>query len=134
MRTLKFRQRGVSLSGLIFMSVLLGAVAMLLMRLFPLYNEKMKVDLALDKIVEDSASGNQTKPELVRAIMKQFEVSDVDRWSTPEFSRLLKIERDRESGSRTMSLDYEIRNAVCCTLDIVMNYHYGQDLPQGSAE
>jgi Domain of unknown function (DUF4845) len=134
MRNLKSRQRGVSLSGLIFMSVLLGGAAMLAMRLFPLYNEKMKVDLALEKVSQDSAAGNKSKTELAREIMKQFEVSDVDRWSTVDFTRLLKVERDRDAGVRVLSLDYEIRNTLCCDLEIVMNYHFAQELPPGTAE
>lgn len=128
------RQRGVSLSGLIFWSVLIGALAMLGMRLFPLYNEKMKVDMALDKVAGDSAVGDQGKGEIVKAVMKQFEVSDVDRWSTVEFTRLLKIERPRGEINRFMSLEYEIRNVVCCNLDIVLNYQYTRELPPGDAE
>lgn len=134
MRTMKIRQRGITLSGLIFLSVLLGAAAMLAMRLFPLYNEKMKVDLAMEKVVKDSAVGTQSKYDLVKAIMKQFEVSDVDRWSTVEFTRLLKVEPKKGTDARLMSLDYEIRNAVCCQLDIILNYHFEHELPHGPLE
>jgi predicted butyrate kinase (DUF1464 family) len=134
MQRSKFRQRGVSLGGLIFMSALIAAVAMLAMRLFPLYNEKMKVDLAMEKVSQDAQIGNQSKGEIVKAIMKQFEVSDVDRWTTPEFTRLLTVEKDRGSDKRTMSLDYEIRNAVCCSLDLILNYHFARELPFGPSE
>ncbi|MGH8597986.1 MAG: DUF4845 domain-containing protein, partial [Gammaproteobacteria bacterium] len=134
MRNLHSRQRGVTLSGLIFVSILIGAAAMAVMRLFPLYNEKMKVDLAMDKVAQDTAAGNQSKHDLVKAIMKQFEVSDVDRWSTVEFTRLLKLEKVKSSENRLMSLDYEIRNAVCCNLDIVLNYHFARELPRGPIE
>jgi Domain of unknown function (DUF4845) len=134
MRHSKFRQRGISLGGLIFMSTLVAAVAMLGMRLFPLYNEKMKVDLAMQRVSQDTEVASQSKGEIVKSIMKQFEVSDVDRWTTPEFTRLLKVETERGSAQRTMSLDYEIRNAVCCNLDIILNYHFARELPRGAAE
>ena len=133
MRQSTVKQLGVTLTGLLFMSVLFGALALMVMRLFPLYSEKMKVDQALDRVASDSSVSNQDKPQLINAIMKQFEVSDVDRWSTVEFTRLLKVEKKANSENRVMSLDYEIRNAVCCNLDIILNYHNSHVLPRGKS-
>lgn len=132
MRNLIFKQRGVTLSGLIFMSALFGALALIVMRLFPLYNEKMKVDQAFDRVANDASVSGQNKSQLVNAIMKQFEVSDVDRWSTVEFTRLFKVETKANSENRVMSLDYEIRNVLCCNLDIVLNYHNSRPLPKSA--
>lgn len=134
MRNPRSRQVGVSLSGLIFMCVLVGALALTAMRLFPLYNEKMKVDLALKTVMKDASAGAQTKGDLVKAIMRQFEVSDVDRWSTIEFTKLLQIEKVKGSPKRVMRLEYEIRNQLCCDLDVVLNYHQQHELLPGAVE
>ena len=88
-------QRGVTLSGLIYSCIIIGFVALVAMKLFPLYNEKMKVDFALEKVANTAGSGDQSKMELVKAIMRQFEVSDVDRWGTPEFAILLKVKKEK---------------------------------------
>ncbi len=129
-----YRQRGVSLSGLIFWCVLLGVVALIGMKLFPLYNEKMKVDIAIEKTLSEPGVGGWTKADLVKSIMKQFEVSDVDRWSTAEFSKLLLVEAARDGKGRMMSLYYEIRGPLCCDLDVVLNYEREAELPKGAAE
>ena len=99
MRNSGSKQAGVSLSGLLFWCVLLGALALMGMRLFPLYNEKMKVDLALETVMKNPEAGRQTKADLVKAVMKQFEVSDIDRWSTIEFTRLLQVEKIKNSDA-----------------------------------
>ena len=130
----RYRQRGVSLSGLIFWCVLLGTVALIGMKLFPLYNEKMKVDFAFEKALSEPGIGNATKSDIVQSIMKQFEVSDVDRWSTVEFSKLLLLEPPRDGKGRLLSLYYEIRGPLCCNLDIVLNYEKEAELPKGTAE
>lgn len=127
-------QRGVSLSGLLFWSVLIGAVALIGMKLFPLYNEKMKVDFAFEEVMREANVGNWTKSDLVTAMMKQFEVSDVDRWSTAEFSKLLQVVPTPGDGGRTMSLYYEIRGPLCCDLDVVLNYGKELDLPRGGLD
>lgn len=134
MRNSGTKQTGVALSGLFFWCVLIGAAALAAMRLFPLYNEKMKVDLALETVVNDASADTQTKGDLVRAIMKQFEVSDVDRWSTMEFTKLLQVEKIKGSPNRLMRLAYEIRNPLCCDLDLVLNYHREHELSPGVAE
>jgi len=129
----QFLQRGVSLSGLIFWCALLGGAALVGMKLFPLYNEKMKVDFALEKVAGDPEAGNWTKPDLAKAVMKQFEVSDVDRWTLAEFTRLLDVERTT-NGGRTLSLSYEIRGPLFGQLDIVLNYDRALELPRGTTE
>jgi len=130
----RHRQRGVSLSGLIFWCVLLGGAALVAMKLFPLYNEKMKVDFAFEEVMREPNIGNWTKADIVKAIMKQFEVSDVDRWSTAEFSKLLLVTPATDGGGRTMSLYYEIRGPLCCDLDVVLNYGKDVELPKGALE
>lgn len=127
-------QGGVSLSGLLFWCVLIGIVALIGMKLFPLYNEKMKVDFAFEEVMREANVGNWTKADLVKAMMRQFEVSDVDRWTTPEFSKLLQVAPKPGGGGRTMSLYYEIRGPLCCDLDVVLNYGKEIDLPKGGAE
>lgn len=130
----RHRQRGVSLSGLIFWCVLLGGAALVAMKLFPLYNEKMKVDFAIEEVMREPNIGNWTKADIVKAIMKQFEVSDVDRWSTSEFSKLLLVTPATDGGGRSMSLYYEIRGPLCCDLDVVLNYGKDVELPKGALE
>lgn len=128
----RYSQLGLSLSGLLFWSALIGGAALVAMKLFPLYNEKMKVDFALEKVAGDPQVANQGKPDIVRAIMREFEVSDVDRWTQSEFARELIVER--VPGGRRMALAYEIRGPLCCDLDIVLNYDREFDLPQGGGE
>jgi hypothetical protein len=125
---LKHGQRGITLSGLIYSCIILGIVALIGMKLFPLYNEKMKVDMALDKVAADSAIGRMNKIEIVREIMKNFEVSDVDRWTTQEFTRLIDIQPKKGEDKRSVTLEYEIRGPLCCQLDIVLNYAKSFDI------
>lgn len=127
------RQLGVSLSGLLFWCVLIGAVALIAMKLFPLYNEKMKVDFAFEEVLRQPDLGNWNKTDIVTAMMKQFEISDVDRWSTSEFTKLLQV-APKPGGGRTMALEYEIRGPLCCDLDVVLNYHRESDLPRGTLD
>ena len=133
MCTLQFKQRGVSLSGLLFWSVLFGFAALVAMKLFPLFSENMQVDNAL-KTAAAQATSTTGKAELVKGILRQFEVGDVDRWDDAEFFRLLKVTKTPNSNNRVMSLEYELRGPFFGELDIVLKYKRFEPLPASELE
>ena len=131
---MRHQQRGITLSGLIYSCIIIGFAAVVVMKLFPIYNEKTKVDFALEKVANSPESGTRSKMDLVKSIMRQFEVSDVDRWKTQEFAKLLKVERKKGSKTKIMSLDYEIRGPLFGELDVVLKYQNALPLSGGASE
>lgn len=115
-------QRGVTLSGLIMACVVLGVGALLVMRLWPIYNEKIKVDQAMDKLAANPDVSRMTKPEMVQAIMRQFDVSDVDRFDTQALSKVVTVGKKKGSNHKVVVMAYEIRAPLFSNLDVVMNY------------
>ena len=92
----KGRQLGVTLSGLIMALIVLGTLALLVMRLWPLYNEKMKVDQAMEHLAANPGAARMNKAEIVKAIMRQFDVSDVDHFDTPSLSKVVTVGKKRD--------------------------------------
>ncbi|MBX9608620.1 MAG: DUF4845 domain-containing protein [Gammaproteobacteria bacterium] len=115
-------QRGVTLSGLIMACIVLGVAALLVMRLWPIYNEKMKVDQAMDKLATNPDAARMTKPEIVQAIMRQFDVSDVDRFDTAALTKVVTVGKKKGSNNKVVIMAYEIRAPLFSNLDVVMNY------------
>lgn len=118
----KFSQAGISLSGLIYSCIILGTIAVVAMKLFPLYNEKTTVDFALEKVAGQAESAKMSKSEIVKLIGRQFEVSEIRRWSTTEFAKVLKIEQLKGGKGKVMKLKYEIRGPLFGELDVVLKY------------
>ncbi len=116
------KQRGVTLSGLIMACIVLGVAALLVMRLWPIYNEKMKVDQAMDKLASNPDAARMTKPEIVQAIMRQFDVSDVDRFDTLGLTKVVTVGKKKGSNNKVVMMAYEIRAPLFSNLDVVMNY------------
>lgn len=116
-------QRGVSLSGLLYACVLLGFAAIVVMRLFPLYNEKFKVDSALTHVTSQPLIGSQSAADIVKTVLRDFEVSDMDRFENPQsLSKVLKIERLSNGRGRRLHMAYEIRGPLFGPLDLVLKY------------
>ena len=113
---------GVSLSGLIYSCIIIGIVALVGIKLVPLYIEKFKVDLALEKVAGQRESARMTKVDLVKLIMRQFEVSEVRRWRMNEFLKILKIKKLKQGKGKMLILEYEIRGPFFDELDVVLKY------------
>jgi len=118
-----YRQRGITLSGLIYVCIIVAGILVTFMKLFPLYNEKTKVDLALEKVASQSEAERLSKAQIVKLIGRQFEVSDVDRWRMADFAKILQVKKDKKGKGKTMSLAYEIRGPFFGELDVVLKYN-----------
>ena len=123
----KKRQLGVTLSGLIMALIVLGTLALLVMRLWPLYNEKMKVDQAMAHLAANPSAARMTKAEIVKAIMRQFDVSDVDHFDTPSLSKVVTVGKKRGTSIKVVMMEYEIRAPFFSNLDIVMKYRNAKE-------
>ena len=120
---LKKRQGGITLSGLIMGCVVLGTIALGIMKLWPVYNEKIKVDQAMDRLATNPDGARMTKLEMVNAIMKQFDVNDVDSFDSKRLTKVLTIGKKKNSPNKLVTIAYEIRAPLVSNLDVVMNYN-----------
>ncbi len=116
------QQRGLTLTGLIMGCVVLAVAALGFMKLWPVYNEKFKVDQAMDKLQLNPEGYRLNKLEMARAIMRQFDVNDVDDFDMPRLMKVLKVGRKKGSPNKVAMMIYEIRAPFFSNLDIVMNY------------
>ncbi|MEQ8659936.1 MAG: DUF4845 domain-containing protein [Gammaproteobacteria bacterium] len=118
----KRKQTGVTLSGLLMACVVLGSVALLAMKLWPLYNEKLKVDLAMESLVSLPDGERLGRASLANALQRQFDVQDVDSIDSRKLPKLLEVERRKGQKGKFVRLAYEIRAPFFSNLDVIMNY------------
>lgn len=118
----KRRQRGITLSGLIMSCIVLGAVSLVAMKMWPVYNEKMKVDQAMEHLSANPDVSRMGKSEIVQALMRQFDVSDVDRFDTPGLTKVVTVGKKKGTNQKVVMMEYEIRAPLFGNLDVIMKY------------
>ena len=96
------RQRGITLFGLLFWAVVVGAVAVLLMKLFPAINEYRTIQGVVNAVAKSGAS---SVPE-VRAAFDQRKTVEYGIESIT--SRDLEITKDNEQIVISFAYDKEI--------------------------
>lgn len=128
-RQLLRRQRGVALGGLITWCVIIGFGAIIVMRFWPLVNQKMKVDVAMKQLSERDDIARMNRQEIYKAILRNFEVQDVDQFNRQNLKDALSVERSEDGSSRLAVMAYEIRGPLFSDFDIVLNYRNEKVLP-----
>jgi len=113
-------QKGVSLIGLLFWAVVLGAATLVVMKLFPLYNEKWKVTAAMHSVAAQPGIGEMSVYDVRKYVLRNFEISDLREFDERNIVKALTVERDEATKARVMRFAYEIRRPFFGELDIVL--------------
>ncbi|MCA1853672.1 MAG: DUF4845 domain-containing protein, partial [Beggiatoa sp.] len=113
-------QRGFTLIGFLVVCVLVGFAALVVMRLFPLYNESFKVRAALEAISNQPDIAQKTAHEIRTLVMRNFEISDVDRFTDANIRNVLTVKRDPSGRQRVVRMAYEAPGPLFGNLDVVL--------------
>ncbi|MGJ7918029.1 DUF4845 domain-containing protein [Massilia sp. LXY-6] len=108
----KGREAGVSLSGLVVVLVVLGAAALVAMRVFPAWAEYRSIKQA---IVVAKATGGSNR-EMQQAFERNAEINNI----TVISSRDLVITRD--NGEADISFAYEKRIPLAGNVSLLIDY------------
>ncbi len=113
-------QRGFTFIGFVVVCVLVGFAALVVMKLFPLYNESFKVRAALEAIASQPDIAQKSAHEIRTLVMRNFEVSDVDRFTDATLKNALSVKRDPSGKQRLVRMAYEARGPLFGNLDVVL--------------
>jgi hypothetical protein len=114
-------QRGVSLLGLLLWAVLIGALALVALRVLPTLNEYMTIQKAVDKV---AGEGLSTVPEIRAAFERQKEIE----YSITSISaKDLKITKEDEKVVIRFAYDKEIE--LVAPVYLLIKYE-GRSRPQ----
>jgi hypothetical protein len=106
--------------GFFVVCVLVGFAALVVMKLFPLYNESFKVRAALEAIASQPEIAQKTAYEIRTLVMRNFDVSDVDRFTDATLKNALSVKRDPSGKQRLVRMAYEARAPLFGNLDVVL--------------
>ncbi|MFZ0254640.1 MAG: DUF4845 domain-containing protein [Gammaproteobacteria bacterium] len=114
------RQQGITAIGLILWLIVLGGGALLTLRLFPIYMESFKIDTAMQSVVEDPALEEKSNREIVEALLRRFDIDDVQRIDSRNYKNHVKIEKKR--GKVAIMVTYRAEAPLFGNLRLVADF------------
>jgi hypothetical protein len=113
--TLK-RQKGVTLSGLLMWSVILVMIALLGMKLAPVYMEYASIQKILSTITNDPAMKNAKLMKIRQSFRKRAQIDYI----TVVNARDIKIEKENEQT--VLRIDYSVTIPLFANLSLLIDF------------
>jgi hypothetical protein len=111
MRKLITKQDGMTGMGIMLVLVVLAGVVLIVLRIFPLYNEKFQVIAAMNTVVSQAGSNKPTNKSAAKTFMSAMALTNIERFTDYNIKEFLKVVKTKKKGEpRLLHLKYESRN------------------------
>ena len=108
------RQQGMSLIGMLLLIVVIAFVALIGMKVIPMYIQYYSIKSTVESIRKEPQLAQMSPQDIQNAIQKRFDIGYVDNIT----ARDLKIRNDR--GGRVLDLVYEDERELFYKLSVVL--------------
>lgn len=109
------QQRGMTIWSWLFVLGTIGFIALVAMKLFPIYMENMSVRKAVNQVAQGEGAASFNKRTAWVALTKQFYVDEVKSVEEDDVS----VETN-DDGVRELVVAYEVRTTLMYNVDIVV--------------
>lgn len=99
------RQAGMTMWGWLVVFVLIAFFTRLVISIYPMLYNHYKVTQHLRQIATDPASRNLAPQEIVKSLMKRFDIDNVEYISEKQ----IKVSESNEGRNLTIAIPYETR-------------------------
>ena len=111
------RQKGVTLTGMILVSVLIIGVVLLAIKVVPVYVEYHTIQKNFRGMADDPALANARRPELVRAWGARTTVDNITSLQTQD------IVFERQGERLFVSADYSVKVPIYGNVNFCFDFH-----------
>ena len=116
-----YKQRGVGLSGLFLWSFVLFFVAVLGMKLVPVYIENAAIKKTLIAIANDPVLQNGTKAEIRKSFNKRAQIDDISVVNGGD------IKINKENGQAVLSIIYSVKTPLFANISLYFDFNVRSD-------
>lgn len=110
------KQRGMTAIGVLLILVLVGVVALAVIKLVPVYMEHFAVTSSLESLQEDPGDGPLTPRTLEKLLMRRLSINDADGVKREH------VEVEKIDGGHQVTVKYERRVPFVSNIDFVVSF------------
>jgi hypothetical protein len=116
MKTLQ-RQKGITAISLVALLILFGFLALIALRLVPIYLDHFKVVSHLKSLAESEETANMSPDEIAKTYFKRLDIDDVTDVQRDDF-----FVDQGEGGGKVLAVEYEVRRPVFGNVSVVVSF------------
>jgi hypothetical protein len=125
---MKRSERGITLIGFVVILALVGILAYLGMKVFPIYEQFFSVRSAMKGVAGEPGVAQMDPAKIRDLFFRRLYVNYADEDLKPE-----NVKIERKDNGYTLTVNYEVRRPLVADLDIVGNFNETQALNGGGS-
>jgi len=115
------RQTGLTLIGLLVILGFVALMAMVVLKLVPVYLEAFAVEKAVESVQAEASA--RTPQEIKDTLVNRFDINNIETVTHKD----IKIERNREKY--IVRVDYEVRVPLLYNIDMLLTFKNLAEVP-----
>ena len=116
MSTRKNTQTGMTVLGVMILISFVGAMALLALKIIPIYLDYSSIDGTLNALKDDPTIATMSRSEITKSIQKRFDIGFIESLKAEQ------IKMTERGGELTLDLDYEDRRNIVANLDVIVHF------------
>ncbi len=126
------KQLGFSFFSFLVACAIVGGGGLLVMRLFPLFNERITVSSALDTIAAQPNAFGKSNAEIEKVLVKQLNViADLKRFGEHDIKKYLAFRKTEDGRGKVVSIAYQGEAPLFGDLWLLMKFDKSVTLSGG---
>jgi hypothetical protein len=124
------KQSGITFIGLVFILGMFALVVLFVLRLFPLYNEKLQIQSAMENVATQPDSDKKNVAETRAAFLRAIAVSNVRTINSANIKDYVDLIKPKKSGEAPMlRLHYQSTNKLFADVQLLLDFD--EQIPLG---
>ena len=119
---MKYSEKGMALSSLIFVLAVIGFVLYLGIELFPMYQGYYAVRSSMKGLLDEANTADADPSQLKEMFFRRLSINSIDDVKSNN------VKFDRIEGGWRMSVNYEVRRSLIGNLDVVGKFSLDENL------
>lgn len=115
-------QRGMTMASMMMIGVLVGLLAITLIKLYPAYYGDFAVKTSIENVAQDAKSKTLSPSALRETLMRRLEINRIDGVTKDN------IEIVKDNGKIKISINYEVRTPLFGNLDGVASFSHAAEI------
>ena len=115
-------QGGMTLIGWVFTLILIGAVALIILKVVPVYLESFKVEQALHSVAGEPGVGQASKREIYKRFVRRMNVEDVDRFDQNNVHKYLDVQK--KGNTVILTMEYHTTKPIIHNISLRVDFKH----------
>ena len=129
MKNMIRNQKGVTFIGWLIILAIIGFFVLIVLRLWPLYNEKFTVEQAMKSVVSRSGINEASEREVMKQFLRTVQVGGSRRFHSNNIKDYAEIEKPKtKGGNKSLHIQFEATNVFFDDIEFLLRFDKSYEL------